>query len=346
MYLNGTEQVGSQAEAAMASMQSQGVLPTPSNFSVWYAYHSGQNSELTRTIDVLLSNSCPIDDQTLDQLRGKFFKPPISERALCDKTIRARDTLKTVLDLVEKAKNDADGIGVAIDGISAQFLANVHSLADLIDSLVEETSRIVGRSERLGFDLKQSSDKIDALERTLEDLRREATTDGLTGIANRRYFDIALQTMSGDAMNSGDDLSLLLIDIDHFKMVNDTYGHLVGDKALRAVTDGLRSQLRSYDLAGRFGGEEFVVLLPQARETDALNVAERLRAHIAGLSIPVSDTDESGPCVKLTISVGVAALDDVTRELTDMVAAADAALYYAKETGRNKTHMITAGARA
>ena len=72
-------------------------------------------------------------------------------------------------------------------------------------------------------------------------------------------------------------LAVALVDIDHFKVVNDTYGHLVGDKALRAVTDALRSQLRGYDLAGRFGGEEFVVLLPQAREQDALNVAERLR---------------------------------------------------------------------
>ena len=281
MYLNGTEQVGSQAEAAMASMQSQGVLPTPSNFSVWYAYHSGQNSELTRTIDVLLSNSCPIDDQTLDQLRGKFFKPPISEKALCDKTIRARDTLQTVLDLVDKAKNDADGIGTAIDGISAQFLANVHSLADLIDSLVEETSRIVGRSERLGFDLKQSSDKIDALERTLEDLRREATTDGLTGIANRRYFDIALQTMSGDAMNSGDDLSLLLIDIDHFKMVNDTWGHATGDAVIQLVAATLAQNVKGQDCAARYGGEEFAIILPATSIEAAMHVAENIRIALA-----------------------------------------------------------------
>jgi diguanylate cyclase (GGDEF)-like protein len=133
-----------------------------------------------------------------------------------------------------------------------------------------------------------------------------------------------------------------LVDIDHFKVVNDTYGHLVGDKALRAVTDALQSQLRGYDLAGRFGGEEFVVLLPQAREQDALNVAERLRSYIAGLSIPVDDGDESAGCVRLTISVGVASLNGETRELTDLLAAADAALYHAKETGRNKTHVITA----
>jgi diguanylate cyclase (GGDEF)-like protein len=141
-------------------------------------------------------------------------------------------------------------------------------------------------------------------------------------------------------------LALALIDIDHFKLVNDTYGHLVGDKALRAVADALRSQLRVYDLAGRFGGEEFAILLPQAREVDALALAERARQHIAAMAIPVNDNDESGPSLKLTISVGVAALDGESRSLTDMLTAADSALYYAKETGRNKTHVVTASARA
>jgi hypothetical protein len=109
-------------------------------------------------------------------------------------------------------------------------------------------------------------------------------------------------------------------------------------------TDALRNQLRAYDLAGRFGGEEFAILLPQAREIDALNVAERLRAHVAAMSIPVDDKNESGQVIRLTISVGVAALNGESRELTDMLAAADAALYHAKETGRNKTHVISASA--
>ena len=146
------------------------------------------------------------------------------------------------------------------------------------------------------------------------------------------------------AVVTGSPTAVALVDIDHFKKVNDTYGHLVGDKALRAVADALRHQLRFYDLAGRFGGEEFAILLPQAREVDALNVAEQLRAHIAAMSIPVGDDAESGPCVRLTVSVGVAALEEASgesRDLTDLLAAADAALYHAKITGRNRTHMVT-----
>ena len=166
--------------------------------------------------------------------------------------------------------------------------------------------------------------------------------DTKTGLLNAATWEMEAEIEISRAVRMRIPLAVALVDIDHFKVVNDTYGHLVGDKALRAVTDALQSQLRGYDLAGRFGGEEFVVLLPQAREQDALNVAERLRSHIAGLSIPVDDGDESAGCVRLTISVGVASLNGETRELTDLLAAADAALYHAKETGRNKTHVITA----
>ena len=124
-----------------------------------------------------------------------------------------------------------------------------------------------------------------------------------------------------------------MIDIDHFKVVNDTYGHLAGDKALRAVTGALREQLRSYDLAGRFGGEEFAILLPQTREAQALRIAERLRTHVAALTIPVGEDAAAGPFVRLTVSVGVAALDRIGSELTDLLAAADAALYL-RQAGR------------
>ena len=177
-------------------------------------------------------------------------------------------------------------------------------------------------------------------------LLAQSRIDTKTGLLNASTWEQEAATEIARAVRTGVPLALALVDIDHFKLVNDTYGHLVGDKALRAVTDALRSQLRAYDLAGRFGGEEFAILLPHTREVDALTVAERLRVYIADLSIPVRDNDETGPSVKLTISVGVAALDRASRELTDMLAAADAALYHAKETGRNKTHVVTASARA
>src|SRR6516162_2424169 len=177
-------------------------------------------------------------------------------------------------------------------------------------------------------------------------LLEKSRIDTKTGLLNSSTWETEATAEIARAIRTRSPLALALVDIDHFKAVNDTYGHLVGDKALRAVTDALRGQLRAYDLAGRFGGEEFVVLLPQAREVDAINVAERLRRHIAAMSIPVDDDDESGPSVRLTVSIGVTVLDNDSRELTDLLADADTALYYAKENGRNKTHaVITSGPR-
>ncbi|HEX6527610.1 MAG TPA: GGDEF domain-containing protein, partial [Streptosporangiaceae bacterium] len=177
-------------------------------------------------------------------------------------------------------------------------------------------------------------------------LLEQTRVDTKTGLLNAATWEREAATEVDRAIRMRAPLAIALVDIDHFKLVNDTYGHLVGDRVLRAVVDALRSQLRGYDLAGRFGGEEFIILLPQARESDARNVAERLRQYIAGLEIPIDDEPDCMTFVRLTISVGVAALDGVSRELTDLMAAADAALYYAKETGRNKTHVITATAQA
>jgi diguanylate cyclase (GGDEF)-like protein len=166
--------------------------------------------------------------------------------------------------------------------------------------------------------------------------------DTKTGLLNVSTWESEAEREIARAVRTRSPLCIAMLDIDHFKMVNDTYGHLVGDKALRAVTGALREQLRSYDLAGRFGGEEFVILLPQTRETQALGIAERLRTHIAALSVPVGVDATAGPCVRLTVSAGVASLDRIGPELSDLIAAADAALYLSKQTGRNKTHVATA----
>jgi diguanylate cyclase (GGDEF)-like protein len=171
-------------------------------------------------------------------------------------------------------------------------------------------------------------------------LLAKSRLDNKTGLLNASTWESEAEAEIARAMRTRSPVSVALIDIDHFKLVNDTYGHLIGDIVLRAVADAIREHLRSYDVAGRFGGEEFVVLLPQAGEAQALAIADRLRTHIAAMAVPIEDAD--GTCVRLTVSVGIAALDGTARELTDLLAAADSALYYAKENGRNKTHAMAA----
>jgi diguanylate cyclase (GGDEF)-like protein len=190
--------------------------------------------------------------------------------------------------------------------------------------------------------------------------------DAKTGLLNAATWDSEAAAEITRAVRTRSPLSVALIDIDHFKAVNDTHGHLVGDMVLRAVSDALRSQLRVYDVAGRFGGEEFVILLPETRQADALRFAERLRGHVAAMAIPAgghgsgADRDAAGdPAhVRLTVSIGVAALDGadyadgarlaqpgkrVGPGLSDLIGAADAALYAAKRNGRNQAHPALEG---
>ena len=132
-----------------------------------------------------------------------------------------------------------------------------------------------------------------------------------------------------------------MVDVDKFKAINDTYGHLVGDQVLKEIANTLNTLLRDYDLAGRFGGEEFALLLPQTRAVDAFRIAERVRANVAALSIIAPGTT-GGERVHVTVSIGVAALDSGSkRELSELLAAADAALYRAKDGGRDQVQMIS-----
>lgn len=164
----------------------------------------------------------------------------------------------------------------------------------------------------------------------------QARTDAKTGLLNMTTWEREADAELSRAVRTRSPVALALVDIDHFKLVNDTHGHLVGDKVLRAVADALSGHLRDYDRAGRFGGEEFVLLLAQTGEQDACRIAERLRSHIAGMAVAVDDRRDS-PCVRLTISIGVTAMAaGASGDLTDLLAAADSALYQAKQTGRNR----------
>jgi len=174
-----------------------------------------------------------------------------------------------------------------------------------------------------------------------DQLLHQARADAKTGLLNAATWDRLASAEVASAVRSRTPLAVAILDLDRFKNINDTYGHLLGDDVLRAIAGSLGEVLRDYDLAGRFGGEEFVVLLPRTRAVDALRIAERLRAHIARLEI-YADGAAGRESVRVTVSVGVAALDAGTsRELPELLAAADAALYRAKDSGRDQVQMIS-----
>ena len=169
-------------------------------------------------------------------------------------------------------------------------------------------------------------------------LLNEARADAKTGLLNAATWEREAAAEVTRAVRTRSPLAVALLDLDRFKQINDTHGHLVGDEVLRAVARLMTSVLREYDVAGRFGGEEFVMLLPQTRAPDALRSGERVREHIARLPI----TGPGGEHVPVTVSIGVAALDaGSSRQLTELLSAADAALYRAKASGRDQVQMIS-----
>jgi diguanylate cyclase (GGDEF)-like protein len=174
------------------------------------------------------------------------------------------------------------------------------------------------------------------LQRTLlhQQLRAAARTDAKTGLLNASAWEREAATHLLRARRTGSRLAVLLLDLDHFKAVNDQHGHLVGDDVLRTVAATVRDQLRGYDLPCRFGGEEFAVLLPDTDIEEAVGTAERLRRCIAGAVVQHGDEQ-----VRVTASLGVAGLVRPEQDVTDLLAAADAALYAAKAAGRDTVRL-------
>ena len=189
-------------------------------------------------------------------------------------------------------------------------------------------NRLSSASERLHDTIQSHVESLSTLSRQLEEAESEARNDPLTGLANRRRLAEYLKSLGQSSF------SFLVIDIDHFKSVNDTWGHDAGDSALKAISRIILDVLRETDIVGRIGGEEFVAILPETSLTEGAALAERLRATIEKAAIETTQDP-----INVTISIGVAALGDLNGTLDAVIAHADAAMYQAKHAGRNRVHL-------
>lgn len=236
------------------------------------------------------------------------------------------------LDMLAQKMTDANPFLTAVENLVQHGVEEISITLDLnsgvtVDCLMT-AYRLEGRQIGWLFSFRDITERKVA-EQKLHEL---AITDSLTGVFNRRHFYYVAQTELERSHRYDRNMAIILLDIDHFKWINDTFGHLVGDQMLQALALRCRSNLRVFDTIGRFGGEEFIILLPETCIKEAVNIAERLRHAVESISIPTPKGKAS-----ITISLGVACFEPGKPiNLDQLVDAADKALYQAKENGRNR----------
>jgi diguanylate cyclase len=316
------------ADSAIATMSRLEIPATPANYAIWYEYHAGLSPNLQRTIDVLLSNNASFNESTLQDLYSTFFSSAKEAEAVREISVHALQTLQEVAGVADLASDDAQQYGHALRGFASKgFGETLGNLKSLIENLVQETNGMVGRTEYVGLRMRESAGKIEALERNLENALLDSTMDGLTGVSNRRSFDVTIRKLAGEAM--------LMIDIDHFKRVNDTWGHQTGDAVLRHLAKTLQKAVRGGDHVARYGGEEFAIILPCTDAKAAVSVAENIREALARQPLQLDVTPRLTPT---TVSIGAACYDP-GEPLAEWVGRADAALYSAKRDGRDRVEL-------
>lgn len=261
----------------------------------------------------------------IELLLSDWMMPSINGLELC-RLIRAQpDALYTYIILLTARSGREDRLA-GLEAGADDLLAKPVDAGELTARLTV-AGRILAIQEQLRAHAMQLEDLHLALERQNSLLAKRASTDGLTGLSNRRHFDESLASALSYAERHRGPLSLVLLDTDHFKAYNDAFGHQAGDQVLRAVAETLRSHSRSHEVVARYGGEEFAVILPETDAADARRIAERLRSAIA---------NRGWKHRAVTASFGVATAIPPYPDAARLVERADRALYHAKARGRDR----------
>lgn len=334
MGYHADQQAHAYADAAWHAMQRHHVAPTPDNFRIWYSYAAGTDPALNQAIDALLAQGADFNATRSLDLFERFFSVETNSEMLADAGSRLKELVDQVVTTLSQAHDDTSAFGDTVGGLQREFAAqsDIRAASSFATRLLEETTIILARQTHFERQLAAYNEEVERLRQSVADLRREADTDALTGLANRRHFERQLEAEVAHAQASSGALSLVVADIDHFKTFNDCYGHAVGDVVLKTVARHLVRNLKGQDFLARIGGEEFVALLPQTSLAAATTVAANIQATLAKSALRNRQSGESYG--KVTLSLGVASYRP-EEPPTVLLARADAAMYLAKQTGRN-----------
>ena len=321
------------ATQAFELMRRHGVVPHPCNFEIWYNYISGAVPGLVRAVDTVIADGGTFSKERLEALHKEFFPDPSEDLRVADAAARIEGEIGRVMTAFGEAGGNTRDFGQALGGFALALQGGDVELKAAIAKIVDATKDMRHHVQALEGRLDQSLGEIGRLKVDLDAMREEAFTDALTRVPNRKKFDLELQRLSTETAANGRELCLLMLDIDHFKRFNDTFGHPIGDQVLRLLATTLKESVKGRDIPARYGGEEFAVILPDTRLDDALVVAENIRRAIGSKKVVNKQTGED--LGKITVSIGAGRM--IAGEAPEnLVVRADEALYAAKRGGRNR----------
>ncbi len=323
------------AEDALALMNRHGVLPVPENYELFYLYAAGENSEVVRNIGDQIACGGNFSPQSLRDLRQRCLDSDRATKAMEELGANIGLTIDQVMGKLAAAGRHANDYGKALSAASGELDTDRSPAAvqKMVDGLIGATKAMESRTKNLEGELQRSSQQINDLKLQLDKVRKESETDALTGIANRKTFDAEIASAVSDAESGGGTLSLLMCDIDHFKIFNDTWGHQTGDQVLRLVAGCLSENVKGRDTAARYGGEEFAVVLRHTGIEDAITLANQIRARVESKKLVKKSTGT----VLGTITISIGATEFAKGDTVDtLIHRADICLYRAKQTGRNR----------
>lgn len=323
------------AHRVMVRLGDEDLDPTPANYTLWFVYYSGELPDLNRAMDVLIVSGQKFSQAKCDELSRRFFSTDAEMKAVRDAGERTQAALARLMELLQQAGVEGGRYGETLTGFSKELSSPLspERLREMLEEIATETRSMIEEHCRLHSRFSETSAQLAQLRADLTTAQRLAVTDGLTGILNRRGFELALAEAASEASTADKPLCLLMVDIDNFKTFNDTHGHAVGDMVLRLVARVLSEGVTRQDVVARFGGEEFAVILPGVTLADAGILADRLRRTVSSRQLINRSRNENFGTI--TFSAGLT-LYHPNEPLTNLIQRADMALYDAKHKGRNR----------